>query len=122
MSIIEKLGITPGPWRNSEGMTYIFADRIGGVSMTKGQMTVANVRGWGCLQYLGEEKAIAEQKANEYLIAAAPEMLEALIEAMIAIEYVSDYDIPICTKDNVITAIGKATGKTWPEIKVLYEE
>lgn len=78
--LFEALGVTPGPWENSDGMGYIFANRIGGCSMTMQRMTVANTRGYGCLQYHGEEKAHAEMEANEKLITSSPEMLILLSE------------------------------------------
>lgn len=39
-----------------------------------------------------------EAEANARLIENAPEMLDALILAHIALEYISEYDIPLCTK------------------------
>jgi hypothetical protein len=61
---------TPGPWE-FDGQSYIWSD------MAIGKM-IAQIRGWGWLQKEGEEEAIAEQEANARLIAAAPEMYEAL--------------------------------------------
>lgn len=74
--MIERFGVTPGPWEHSDGMGYIFANRVGGVQMKVQRMTVCNTRGWGCLQYHGEDKARAEMNANEKLIATAPDMFE----------------------------------------------
>lgn len=45
--------------------------------MEQSDFMVAQIRGWGHLQYLGEEKAIAIQEANARLIAAAPDLLSA---------------------------------------------
>lgn len=41
--------------------------------MTKVDFMVAQIRGWGHLSYLGEDKAQEIQEANARLIAAAPE-------------------------------------------------
>ncbi len=115
-SIIEKLGITPGPWKHSDGMGYIFADRIGGCTMKMQNMTVANTRGYGCLQYHGEEKAHAEMEANEHLIAAAPEMLEALIVTYKLFDRIGEGR----EKDaiEILRVIEKACHpKSWEEIK-----
>ena len=57
-----------------------------------------------------------EAEANARLIEHAPDMLDALILAHIALEYVSEYDIPLCTKEAVIKAIEKATGKKIDEV------
>lgn len=58
-----------------------------------------------------ERKSELMQQAA-VMIAAAPEMLDALIDSYIALEYVSDYDIPLCTKDKIKNVIEKATGIT----------
>lgn len=64
----------------------------------------------------------AECEANARLISSSPEMLQALIEAHIALGYCSDYDIPLCTHDNVKKAIEKATGMKIEEILKIYED
>jgi len=58
---------TPGPWEYSEGMIQ----RVGGNLDPVGQ-----VRGWGWLQKLPDAEQI--QDANGKLMAAAPELLQAL--------------------------------------------
>ena len=64
---------TPGPWRVTPIAIAVFAD----------QMKICDIRGWGYLTGVGglrlrEDQAIAIQEANANLIAAAPELLEAL--------------------------------------------
>lgn len=124
---ISKLGITPGPWRHSEGMGYIFANRVGGCQMKMQNMTVANTRGYGCLKYHGEEKAHAEMKANEYLIASAPGLLDNLITGVLMVEK-QDKFIPIDSEEysfrnNSIDTIEKACyPKKWDEIKKILGE
>lgn len=94
MSIIEKLGITPGPWEVSEDYKdTIFKpyqiDEDGGVDFAM----------------------IAECcKGHGKIISAAPEMLEALI------------DFENGKRVDFIPIIQKATGKTWEEIKELINE
>ncbi len=49
--------------------TYIFGNSIGGCQMEKADFPIAQIRGWGHLQYLGEDKAIEIQEANaEHLV------------------------------------------------------
>lgn len=45
------------------------------------------------------------------LIAAAPELLEALEACDEAMAYMSEYDIPLCLPDKVKAAIAKAKGE-----------
>ncbi|KKM82687.1 hypothetical protein LCGC14_1317040 [marine sediment metagenome] len=49
--------------------SYIFGNSIGGCQMEKEDFPIAQIRGWGHLQYLGEDKAIEIQEANaEHLV------------------------------------------------------
>lgn len=131
MSIIEKLGITPGPWGHSDGYGKVYAKRIGGVGMTKQIMTVCDIRGWGVLSYNGEEKATAEQRSNETLISAAPDMLEALIRTAFILEtseaindviwFEDDSPVHETLWERCVNIIEKATDKTWEEVKELIE-
>ena len=80
---------TPGPWE-FDGMMYIFGKSVGGCQMKESSHMVAQIRGWGHLQYLGEETAISIQEANAHLIAAAPTMLkqlEANLEVLRRVEW-----------------------------------
>ena len=56
----------------------------------------------------GDVNAIDE--ANARLIAAAPDLLEALKACDEAMSYMSEYDIPITLPDMVKAAIAKAIG------------
>lgn len=93
MNIIEKLGITPGPWTAED------TKRDGSTLINAGDYNVC---------------ACDIQEAH--IIAAAPQMLEALIEmGMENTDYTSRHDR--CRK-----AIESATGKSWEEIKTLMED
>lgn len=63
---------TPGPWATDAVGEYVFADG--------GSHPVAQVRGYGhyCKMFGDEEQAVNRMSANARLIAAAPELLEAL--------------------------------------------
>ena len=78
---------TPGPWKVSNTCGMIFGRSVGGCNMEESDFMVAQVRGWGHLQYLGEEKAIAIQEANARLIAAAPETKNSHDDLLAACEY-----------------------------------
>lgn len=72
---------TPGPWKVDQHCgTMIWA---AGDAYRNGPMRIADVRGWGHLTgrsacAMSDDKAAAIQDANAHLIAAAPEMYEAL--------------------------------------------
>ena len=97
MNIIKKLGITPGPWTiNHHDINYI------------------NDPEW--FYRVCEVSLHRKYPGNICLIAAAPEMLEALIKSEIMDEKLhggNDFDNQ--------KIIEKATGKTWEEIKELLE-
>lgn len=67
---------TKGEWTITNG-TMIFARCIGGCRLEEDAFLLAQIRGWGHLQYLGEDKAIEIQEANARLIAAAPDLYDA---------------------------------------------
>lgn len=69
-------GHTPGPWEYQELGQQIWAKSIGGCKMEESRFMVADIRGWGHLQYLPNGEEI--QDANARLISAAPDLLEAL--------------------------------------------
>ena len=58
----------------------------------------------------GDNLAIDEEcEANAKLISAAPDLLAALIACDEAMEYISEYDIPLTLPQQVKDAIAKAT-------------
>jgi len=115
MNIIEKLGITPGPWKVNDAK--FAGDEVvdcSGRTSDESDIVYANCNN-------------EQWKGNLKLIAEAPEMLEALIEATIEImnndinEYKWSKKDAIRRNDGYISVIEKATGKTWEEIKELLE-
>ena len=69
---------TPGPWKADEHGLHIWGISVGGCRMELSDHLIADIRGWGHLQYLPD--GIRIQKANARLIAAAPDLLASLIE------------------------------------------
>ena len=63
-------------------------------------------------QFRVEHFSINETEPNLKLIAAAPDLLEALIACDEAMEYISECDIPLCLPQKVKNANAKATGET----------
>lgn len=59
-----------------------------------------------------EGRSDKEVCANARLIAAAPDLLEALKACDEAMAYMSEYDIPLTLPGQVKAAIAKAEGKT----------
>ena len=86
---------TPGPW------THLGWGDIHGHEANGGGVDIAAV-------YLREEDE--KWLANARLIAAAPDLLEALKACDEAMAYMSEYDIPLTLPDQVKAAISKATG------------
>ena len=106
--MIEKFGITPGPWdTNLEDLNDLCIYDSNGEWIANLDSNIANAR----------------------LIATAPEMLEALIEIIADCEtsQISSafdkegrkYFFSICQK--YITIIEKATGKKWEDVKAITE-
>jgi len=94
MKLIEKLGITPGPWTSRRGCIAGIFD--GGMTMYDGWYNEPD-------------------EADLRLMTAAPEMLEALITFRDDISAEAEEESGIYIDD----IIEKATGKTWAEVKEL---
>lgn len=66
---------TPGPWKYHAGGCMVMD--------SDGQMTIADIRGWGTLSTRFDETvAINRMDANGRLIAASPAMLEEIANAI----------------------------------------
>lgn len=106
--LFEKLGITPGPWEVSQ-------QKESSLSFLK-EIHIVDSNGY---YQCGIHKANSTlSKKDAHLIAAAPEMLEALIDAFEligCIEVNEDKDFNI--DQWLLPVIEKATGKSWEEIK-----
>lgn len=70
---------TPGPWRVDED-GFVWGCCPGPAFMKTAHFLVAEVRGWGYLQYRADGEQV--QAANARLIAAAPELYEELREIL----------------------------------------
>ena len=73
---------TKGEWKIVND-TMIFGQCVGGCQMKEDSFLIAEIRGWGHLQYLGGNKGFEIQKANAHVIAAAPDLLKACKAAQI---------------------------------------
>ena len=98
MNLIEKLGCTPGPWEATGAYPHM---------IFHGAQLVAD-----CSTNRVSARHIPE---NTDLIAAASEMLEALITFRDDISAEAEEESGIYIDD----IIEKATGKTWAEVKEL---
>lgn len=97
---------TPGPWSyENEGQTVYVGNQIEG-------RWIAQVRGWGWLQKLKNGEEV--QDANGRLIAAAPELLEALILMVRTHEEPAETQLQEARElqwiEKARSAIAKATG------------
>lgn len=116
-SIIEKLGITKGPWKWVLGEDFDYLTANGVDDLCEAIIDDGSANG----EY---NQTIKGDSPNAKIIASAPEMLEALIGI---VEFLPDLkSLPIKTKTahgeatrKVVNAIQKATGKSWEEIKGL---
>ena len=85
---------TPGPW-----IARMNCDVIAGERRVADCMT-----GW-----------LKEGRANAKLIAAAPDMLDMLIELQECAQYWSEYDVPLGIVDRLNAVIEKAKGDSHGE-------
>jgi len=87
-----KTSHTPGPWRYDKVDGHVF----GGHAKTPGEAWIADPH---C-----DDLDVGERESNARLIAAAPDLLEALQEAA---DYMADMGHPISTLNKARKAIAK---------------
>lgn len=107
---------TQGPWKYVQLTQKVIARSIGGCNLEESDHMIADIRGWGHLAYLKDGAEI--QDANGLLIAAAPDLLEALLELTARSENFhaadvrfADFEVAKDAIRNARTAIAKATGE-----------
>jgi hypothetical protein len=102
---------TPGPWLSKQGSDGIDweIDAPNGDPTLEYKTWTRFVAVYGSEDYPRKGAVVAE--ANARLIASAPELLAALQACDEAMEYISEYDIPITLPDQVKAAIKKALGE-----------
>lgn len=112
IDLTQFIGHTDGPWRSCPYTMYILASEIGGCNMDLHEdFVVAQPRGWGCLSYHGNDYAIAKQKANSKLAAAAPSLLaEALLLKSEVEDAQDNYDGAMSDIDGLVEAVLKGSG------------
>lgn len=98
---------TPGPWRYIQRGTQVWGKSVGGCQMIESEHLIADVCGWGHLQYLPD--GVEVQDANGRLIAAAPDLLESL-KAMVKMITRTDMEF-MPEVHQACAAIAKATGE-----------
>lgn len=100
---------TPGPWSVSSMMHL---EDINKTSGTYGIKVSPNGHWIAKLHPLnGIVESGDELRANARLIAAAPEMLDMLIELQESAQYWSEYDVPVGIVDRLNVVISKAKGE-----------
>lgn len=82
--------IDGAPWKYENRGQTVFGHSPGGCNKTPSDYMVANIRGWGHLQYMGKERgdgtAQALQDANGEFIAKAPEYVDFLLAEIARLE------------------------------------
>ena len=98
-----KAKYTQGPWRV---VNYQDKNDVPRVVSDKGGIAVLCIN-----RYLGEAGPSKQEQINAALIAAAPELLEALMDALKDLEALSQWDNASACARKARAAIAKATGK-----------
>ncbi|MFA5899428.1 MAG: hypothetical protein WC829_09990 [Hyphomicrobium sp.] len=104
---------TPGAWNYIQRGTQVWGRSVGGCRLEESDHLIADIRGWGHIQYLPNGAEV--QDANGRLIAAAPDLLEALkwckSQGFLSYTRRTESNKEFCDAvDRVDAAIAKATG------------
>lgn len=97
---------TPGPWR-------VDPEFIHDIQTSDGRIEIATVY-WifnSAIPDRTEYQESEESAANARLIAAAPEMLDMLIDLQESAQYWSEFDVPVGIVDRLNAVISKAKGE-----------
>lgn len=74
-----RAAIDGAPWEYETSGQQVFGVSAGGCNMEVSPYRVADIRGWGHLQYHGREIGAAKQDANGIFIANAPADIDFLL-------------------------------------------
>lgn len=110
MSIIEKLGITAGPW-------YVMDEGLGNKGNFPTVYATNEDLNYVCVCNDRLVTKPIDNLKNAKLIATAPEMLEDLIESRKFYDRLPAEWFPEFIVARLTETIEKATGKSWEEIK-----
>lgn len=121
---MKKLNYAPGPWRvgdtkvdlNYKQIEIWSHDCTDDEKCCRRSECVAFVNG-STNPMLDWWSGARDMRQHARLIAAAPEMLEVLIEIMECADYWSEYYVPIGLPERIKNTIQKATGYTWEELQ-----
>jgi|DEB19_MinimDraft_2_1074335.scaffolds.fasta_scaffold10939_2 hypothetical protein len=76
---------TPGPWEYESFGQRVIAESVGGCRLERSKFMLADIRGWGHLQYLPNGAEI--QDANgAYIAAASPDAILKLLDRIAELE------------------------------------
>lgn len=110
---------TPGPWEYQQLGQSIYAESVGGCRLEKSKFMLADIRGWGHLQYIPD--GAAKQDANgAYIAATSPDVVLSLISQIERLKaeaelFAKHVGLVIARKDALLRCIyDNTTMADWP--------